>query len=67
MNKSEKSLIRLTAIAIIWILGLTALGLGILDIITKNLTPIESAIPIAYGLIAIVWNILFMKKKVGKW
>jgi hypothetical protein len=67
MNQSKKSLIRLAAIAIMWISGLTALGIGILGVITKNLTPIQSAIPIAYGLIAVVWNILFMRKKVGKW
>ena len=54
----------LEAIAILWILGSTSLGIGIFTAITKNSLSIQSVIAIAYGLIAIVWNILLMKKKV---
>ncbi len=64
MNPTQKSIMWLEAIAIIWILGSTTLGIGIFDAITKNLLSIQSIIAIAYGLIAIVWDILLMKKKV---
>ena len=64
MNPTQKSIMWLEAIAIIWILGSTTLGIGIFDAITKNVLSIQSIIAIAYGLIAIVWDILLMKKKV---
>ena len=64
MNTTQKSLMWLEAIAIIWILGSTTLGIGIFDAITKNLLSIQSIMTIAYGLIAIVYDIFLMKKKV---
>ena len=64
MNTTQKSIMWLEAIAIIWILGSTTLGIGIFDAITKNLLSIQSIMTIAYGLIAIVYDIFLMKKKV---
>ena len=64
MNPTQKSIMWLEAIAIIWILGSTTLGIGIFDAITKNLLSIQSIMTIAYGLIAIVYDIFLMKKKV---
>ena len=64
MNQSRKSLMWLEAIAILWILGSTSLGIGIFTAITKNSLSIQSVIAIAYGLIAIVYDIFLMKKKV---
>lgn len=64
MNQSRKSIMWLEAIAILWILGSTTLGIGIFDAITKNLLSIQSIMTIAYGLIAIVYDIFLMKKKV---
>ena len=64
MNPTQKSIMWLEAIAIIWILGSTALGIGIFAAITKNSLSIQSVMAITYGLIAIVYDIFLMKKKV---
>ena len=64
MNTTQKSIMWLEAIAILWILGSTSLGIGIFTAITKNSLSIQSVIAIAYGLIAIVYDIFLMKKKV---
>ena len=49
MNTTQKSIMWLEAIAILWILGSTSLGIGIFTAITKNSLSIQSVIARFYG------------------